>query len=67
MEAFRSTLAVNFLAGGTQYAQYDKYEYFAELFALYVYHRAILMLRDPQGYAMMQAALTCIGLEVNSL
>jgi hypothetical protein len=67
LESFKRTLAVNYFAGGTVYSQHNKIEYFAESFALYVYFHDILRKFDPQGYGMIEAALTQIGLEVNPL
>jgi hypothetical protein len=65
LDVFKRTLAVNYLAGGTLYAQYNKQEYFAESFALYVFFQSELLQRDPVGHAMIEAALTRLGLEVN--
>jgi hypothetical protein len=67
LETFEKTLIVNFLAGGTLYAQSSAYEYFAESFALYVFFRQDLRDRDPRGYAMMEMALFRVGLEVNPI
>jgi hypothetical protein len=63
--AFGKTLHVHFLAGGTLYAQYNEYEYFAESFALYVFFQDALLQRDPVGHAMIETALSHLGLGVN--
>jgi hypothetical protein len=65
LNVFKQTLAVNYLAGGTLYAQYNKQEYFAESFALYVFFQGELLQRDPEGHAMIELALNQLGLEVN--
>jgi hypothetical protein len=67
VDLFGRTLRVNFLAGGTLYAQTSEYEYFAETFSLYVYFHDELLKRDAAGHGMIRLALSRIGLEVNPL
>jgi hypothetical protein len=61
---FDATLRFVFLQGGTNYANLDNIEYFAESFALYVYYPTELLVKDPQGYGMIEKTLEILGLEV---
>jgi len=61
---YEQTRRAVLLAGGTQYAQGNFYEYFAESFALYTYQRPALLERDPRGHAMIEMALKRVGMEV---
>ncbi len=61
---FNETLAMVFLQGGTTYAQKDHLEYFAESFALYVFYPTELLVKDPNGYGMIEKTLRLVGLEV---
>ena len=63
-EAFSATLNANRFQGGTTYAKSRVLEYFAESFALYTFYPTELMVKDPDGYGMIEKALGCVGLEV---
>jgi hypothetical protein len=64
---FNKTARINWLRGGTVYARTSTQEYFAENFAMYIFHNAILSEKDADGYAMIERALSIVGLGVNPL
>jgi hypothetical protein len=51
----------------SQYGMSNPYEYFAECFAAFVYHRAELFIDDKFGYAMLERSLAKLGLEIREL
>jgi hypothetical protein len=64
---YEKTYRVNRLTGGTAYAKKSPREYFAETFALYIFHNANLSSKDVQGYGMIEKALFIVGLGVKTL
>jgi hypothetical protein len=63
-EQFMETMSTNFMRGGTTYAKRNHLEYFAESFALYIYYPTELLVKDPDGYGMIERALAQVRLEV---
>jgi hypothetical protein len=53
--------------GASQYGKLDVYEYFAECFVAWVYHRTEFAVYDSTGYATLSAVLKELGIEVNDL
>jgi hypothetical protein len=64
LESFNKTMRAVFLRGGTTYSKRDNIEYFAESFALYVFYPTELLVKDVDGYGMIEKALGVVGLEV---
>jgi hypothetical protein len=61
---FLETTRTVFLRGGTTYSKQNPLEYFAESFALYSYFPTELLVKDVDGYVMIEGVLERIGLEV---
>ncbi len=66
VEGWRQTVGALLLRGGSVISRRNAFEYFAETFALLVYHRAALENHDPEGYGMIQKALGVLHLEVKT-
>jgi hypothetical protein len=64
MELFRETTRAVILRGGTTYSRDNHLEYFAETFALYTFYPTELLVKDMDGYGMIELALERVGLEV---
>jgi hypothetical protein len=64
---FRQTMYAVLSDSLSQYGLSNPYEYFAECFAAFVYHRAELFMDDKFGYAMLERSLERLSLEIREL
>jgi predicted Zn-dependent protease with MMP-like domain len=64
---YSRTLNLPLSNGISQYATLDPYEYFAECFAAFVYHRTEFLGDDAVGCGIMQKVLEHLGVHVKEL